>query len=87
MAFTLAHPAVILSLKNKKPNMFNLSALILRSMSPDFQSYIPYMGNKFSEIFLPYDGHTLKGVFTFDIPSIIFDASDFVLFILPLWLI
>ncbi|MCB2299492.1 DUF4184 family protein [Clostridium tagluense] len=24
MAFTLAHPAVILSLKNKKPNMFNL---------------------------------------------------------------
>lgn len=74
MAFTLAHPAVILNLKNKNPNTFNLLALILGSMSPDFQSFIPYMGNKFSEIFLPYNGHTLKGVFSFDIPSVIISA-------------
>lgn len=74
MAFTLAHPALILSLKDKNPNIFNLSALILGSMAPDFQSFIPYMGNKFLETFLPFNGHTLNGVFTFDIPIVIFSA-------------
>ncbi|MBZ9626439.1 hypothetical protein G9F71_026925 [Clostridium sp. FP2] len=31
MTFTLAHPAVILSLKNKKPNMFNLQRIFAES--------------------------------------------------------
>lgn len=53
MPFTLAHPAAVVFFKNKK---FNLTALILGSMAPDFIYFLN---------FRPYGnlGHQILGFF------------------------
>lgn len=58
MPFTLAHPAAVVFLKNKK---LNITALILGSMAPDFLYFIN---------FRPYGnlGHKLLGFFLLNLP-------------------
>lgn len=58
MPFTLAHPSVVLPFKNK---YFNLSALILGSMAPDFIYFI---------LFSPSSnlGHTVNGFILLNLP-------------------
>lgn len=74
MAFTLSHPALVLPLDKIDNNKgFNLSALILGSMAPDFQDFIPIIPNESIANYLYYnEGHSIKGIFALDLPSIIF---------------
>lgn len=64
MPFTFAHPAGVLPLKKKCSNYFNLTALVLGSMSPDFEYFAKLkIENKI--------GHSLIGFFTFNLPIVI----------------
>ncbi|EPB9414049.1 DUF4184 family protein [Clostridium perfringens] len=67
MPFTLAHPAAVVFLKNKK---FNLTALILGSMAPDFIYFLN---------FRPYGnlGHQILGFFILNLPLCILLAYIF----------
>jgi len=61
MPFTFSHPAVVLPLAYVKPRWFSATGLIAGSMAPDFLYFIKMDG---SEDF----GHTLAGIFLFDLP-------------------
>ena len=61
MPFTFAHPAIVLPLAGFKPRWFSATGLVAGSMAPDFLYFIKMDG---SEDF----GHTLAGVFLFDLP-------------------
>ncbi|EGT5619223.1 DUF4184 family protein, partial [Clostridium perfringens] len=67
MPFTLAHPAAVIFFKNKK---FNLTALILGSMAPDFIYFLN---------FRPYGnlGHEILGFFILNLPLCILLAYIF----------
>ena len=67
MPFTLAHPAAVFFFKNKK---FNLTALILGSMAPDFIYFLN---------FRPYGnlGHQILGFFILNLPLCILLAYIF----------
>lgn len=58
MPFTFSHPAVVVPLAKKR---FNLSALVIGSMMPDFDNLLP----KLPFIF---ESHSLHGLFTFCVP-------------------
>ncbi|MCE1254371.1 MAG: DUF4184 family protein [Anaerolineae bacterium] len=59
MPFTLSHPAVVVPLPRKK---LILSALVIGSMAPDFEYFVPWqMQDRF--------GHSLEGIFLFSIPA------------------
>ena len=61
MPFTFAHPAIILPLKQAKPRMFSLTALVAGSMAPDFEYFFKvHATSTVSE--------TLAGIFTFNLP-------------------
>jgi hypothetical protein len=61
MPFTFAHPAIVLPFKNAPVRYFSYTALIVGSMTPDFEYFIRMHD------FGIY-GHTLAGLFWFDIP-------------------
>ncbi len=58
MPFTLSHPAAILPLRRKG---LVFSALVIGSMAPDFNYFIPYMPEKSFT-------HSIPGIFLFCIP-------------------
>lgn len=69
MPFTLAHPAVVLPLK-RYPRYFSMTALVLGSMSPDFEYFINFAVKRTV-------GHTYAGIFVMDIPLVILFAVMF----------
>lgn len=71
MPFTFAHPAVILPLskiKIKNHQIFNMTALVIGSMAPDFEYFIHF--RPFQE-----HGHSLLGLFYFNLPLVIIISS------------
>lgn len=64
MPLTFAHPAAILPF-SRKSNYINFSAMVLGSMSPDFEYFIN--GRPLGEI-----GHTFSGFIYFNLPLVIF---------------
>ncbi|MDR2409523.1 MAG: DUF4184 family protein [Bacteroidales bacterium] len=69
MSFTFSHPAIVLPFKNWK--LFSMTGLVVGSMIPDFEFFIRMRmyGNAF--------GHTLVGLFCFDLPLGILAAFIF----------
>ncbi|HYE10882.1 MAG TPA: DUF4184 family protein [Patescibacteria group bacterium] len=63
MPFTLAHPAIALPL-SKYTRYFSMTALVLGSMSPDFEYFINFAVKRTI-------GHTFIGMFVMDIPLVI----------------
>jgi hypothetical protein len=61
MPFTFSHPAIVLPLKKIQPAWFSLTGLVIGSMSPDMMYFLQMSGEE------DY-GHTLAGIFVFDIP-------------------
>lgn len=61
MPFTFSHPAIALPLKVIKPAWFSTTGLVVGSIAPDLLYFLKMGG---SADF----GHTLVGVFMFDIP-------------------
>jgi hypothetical protein len=61
MPFTTAHIAAILPLKKFCPQIFSISSLVIGSMIPDFEYFIRMT-------LYGHYGHTLNGIFIFDIP-------------------
>ncbi|WP_053955115.1 DUF4184 family protein [Inediibacterium massiliense] len=61
MPFTFSHPAIVLPIKDKYTKYFNLTALILGSMAPDFEYFL-----KFRPI--RTIGHSLLGFFVLNLP-------------------
>ena len=61
MPFTFSHPALVLPLAGFKPRWFSATGLAVGSMAPDFLYFIKMDGG---EDF----GHTLAGIFLFDLP-------------------
>jgi hypothetical protein len=68
MPFTPAHPAIILPLINRK--YFSATGLIVGSVSPDFEYFFKASVNG-------VHGHTLAGIFYFDLPVAVFIAITF----------
>jgi len=64
MPFTFAHPAIVLPLKIKWKDHFNLTALVLGSMAPDFEYFVKMRIE--SKI-----GHSFIGFIVFDLPLVI----------------
>jgi hypothetical protein len=62
MPFTFSHPAIVLPLKKMKPAWFSLTGLVIGSMSPDMLYFLQMSGEE------DY-GHTLPGLFVFDLPA------------------
>jgi Domain of unknown function (DUF4184) len=68
MPFTPAHPAIVLPLL--KSRYFSATGLIVGSVSPDFEYF-------FKASVSGVHGHTLAGIFYFDLPVSIFLALTF----------
>lgn len=61
MPFTSAHIAAILPFKKHTPQTLSLSGLVIGSMVPDFEYFVRMT-------LYGHYGHTLSGIFFFDIP-------------------
>ena len=61
MPFTFSHPAIVVPLARLKPRWFSATGLVAGSLAPDFLYFIKMDG---SADF----GHTLAGIFGFDLP-------------------
>jgi len=61
MPFTFSHPAIILPLRYLPKSWFSLTALIIGSLTPDFEYFIRM------KVKSDYS-HTLSGIFWFDLP-------------------
>ena len=61
MPFTTAHIAAILPLSKYSPRLFSTSSLVIGSMVPDFEYFIRMT-------LYGHYGHTIRGIFIFDIP-------------------
>lgn len=64
MPFTFVHPAIVIPCKKVLPKYFDITALVLGSMAPDFEYFLRFRPK--GEI-----GHTLLGVFYFDLPMVL----------------
>jgi hypothetical protein len=66
MPFTFSHPAIILPfLKSRKKNLFSATGLIVGSIIPDFEYFLTLsVERRF--------GHTINGIFYFDLPCALF---------------
>ncbi len=64
MPFTFAHPSVVLPLKKKWHKHFNLTALVLGSMAPDFEYFVKMRIE--SKI-----GHSFMGFIIFNLPLVV----------------
>lgn len=61
MPFTFSHPAIVLPLAAFPKRYFSLTGLVMGSMAPDFEYFIRMnVKGKY--------GHTLAGIFWFDLP-------------------
>ena len=61
MPFTFSHPAIVLPLKLLPKKWFSLTALVIGSLTPDFEYFLRMkVQSNFS--------HTILGVFWFDLP-------------------
>ncbi|WP_129599772.1 DUF4184 family protein [Anaerophilus nitritogenes] len=74
MPFTFSHPAIILPIKEKYTKYFNLTALVLGSMAPDFEYFL-----KFKPI--RTIGHSIIGFFSLNLPLCFVFAYLFHIFI------
>jgi len=70
MPFTFSHPAIILPLTLFPRKWFSLSGLIIGSLTPDFEYFIRMK-------IAGYYGHTIAGLFWFDLPLAILLAFIF----------
>jgi len=61
MPFTFSHPAIILPLRYLPKSWFSLTALIIGSLTPDFEYFLRM------KVKSDYS-HTLNGIFWFDLP-------------------
>ncbi|MEB0248571.1 DUF4184 family protein, partial [Mucilaginibacter sp. 5B2] len=61
MPFTISHPAVILPLNYLPKRFISLTALVVGSLTPDFEYFIRM------KVQSDYS-HTLPGLFWFDLP-------------------
>jgi Domain of unknown function (DUF4184) len=61
MPFTFSHPAIVLPLMKINQKYISISALAAGSMAPDFEYFIRM---KMQQV----HGHTLSGIFYFDLP-------------------
>ncbi|MBO9586065.1 MAG: DUF4184 family protein [Flavobacterium sp.] len=61
MPFTFSHPAIILPLRYLPKSWFSLTALVIGSLTPDFEYFIRM------KVKSDYS-HTLSGIFWFDLP-------------------
>ncbi|MHC0447397.1 DUF4184 family protein [Flavobacterium sp. 3-218] len=61
MPFTFSHPAIILPLRYLPKSWFSLTALIIGSLTPDFEYFLRM------KVKSDYS-HTLSGIFWFDLP-------------------
>ncbi len=61
MPFTFSHPAIILPLLKISPKRISASALIFGSMAPDFEFFLRMRLERIH-------GHTISGVFYWDLP-------------------
>jgi len=61
MPLTFAHPAAVFSLYKKRPQWFDLTALIVGSMAPDFEYFMRFRA-------LSVFGHTVAGFVYFNLP-------------------
>jgi len=61
MPFTFSHPALILPVTYLPKKWYSLTGLIIGSMTPDFEYFIRMKT-------LSYYGHTIAGIFYFDLP-------------------
>ncbi len=64
MPFTFAHPLAVSPFGKKKSKYFNIAALVIGSMAPDFEYFIH---------FRPYQqhGHTILGQVYYNLPLVI----------------
>lgn len=70
MPFTFSHPAIILPLRHLPKSWFSITALVIGSLTPDFEYFIRMkVKSNFS--------HTLTGVVWFDLPLAILLAFIF----------
>ncbi len=70
MPFTFCHPAIVLPFKNFPRKWFSIIGLIIGSMSPDFEYFLKMRIS--SQI-----GHSVFGIFVFDLPLSILVAYVF----------
>ncbi|RVT79926.1 DUF4184 family protein [Flavobacterium sufflavum] len=61
MPFTFSHPAIVLPLSYLPKRWISLTALIVGSMTPDFEYFLRMKVQS-------YYSHTLSGIFWFDLP-------------------
>lgn len=61
MPFTFSHPAAVIPLYRRFPRHLVLSALIIGSMAPDFQYFLPFDVDR-------RDSHSLPGILWFCLP-------------------
>ncbi|RYG51908.1 MAG: DUF4184 family protein [Chitinophagaceae bacterium] len=60
MPFTISHPAIVLPLQ-LAPRYFSLTGLVIGSMAPDFEYFLRMVPKAVY-------GHTVSGIFYFDLP-------------------
>ena len=63
MPLTFAHPAAVVPIKEKWPRWFDLTALVLGSMAPDFEYFIYLRPQRVI-------GHTVGGYFYYNLPLV-----------------
>jgi hypothetical protein len=61
MPFTFAHPAAVIPVQRVLRRRVILSALVIGSMAPDFQNFLPFEVDR-------ADSHSLAGMFWFSLP-------------------
>lgn len=61
MGFTFSHPALILPFRYLPKKYYSLSGLVIGSIVPDFEYFLRFDNNSLF-------GHTLLGLFWFDLP-------------------
>ncbi len=74
MPFTFCHPAIVLPLAKLSKSKISMTALVIGSMSPDFEYFIRMRLEK-------VHGHTLSGLFYFDLPLTVILAFLFHYFV------
>lgn len=70
MPFTFSHPAIILPINLLNKKWFSLTGLVIGSMAPDFEYFLRMKT-------LGIYGHTISGIFWFDLPLAILLAFIF----------
>lgn len=74
MPFTFCHPAIILPLTKLSKSRISATGLIIGSMAPDFEYFLKMRREK-------VHGHSISGLFYFDLPLKIILAFAFHLFV------